>query len=281
MARGLQQFHGTTSGFAAHRLWPYPAATTEQLTHYRGKHVIQATTTHRKAAKLFRTARFLAVLLLGGNGAYALEPQPLGAIYDSVHDYLATRYQTEPDTEFSVGRIDSRLRLTKCEHPLQVDPHRGSRLLGNSTLAVSCEAKESWKIYVPVQIRSYREVLVARRALPRGSYLGESDLQLMRYEISRLHRGYFTQIGELQNMVTRRTLRRGQVLTPHSVSPPRLVRRGDAITILAKSGNLLIRVKGRALMDGQKGDSIKVRNTRSKREIQATVVAPGTVRVGL
>ncbi len=220
------------------------------------------------------------IFLLFGN-ADGMEYQSRDSIRAAVDGFLQHRYQGDRDIEVEIGHIDNRLQLAKCATPLDVIRPEGARLLGHSTVTVKCSSRPGWKIYVPVRIRRFRQVLVARHALPRGSYLQPRDVMLMRRDVATLHSGYFTRFSEIQEMVTKRNLRQGHLLTPGVVKPPRLVRRGEAITILAKSGNLAIRVKGHALMDGRKGDVIRVRNDRSRREFQAQVVAPGVVKVNI
>ncbi len=239
------------------------------------------TTGNRARTFLLRLMFATAALLAFTFPLQAVERQSTDSIWRAVEDYLQMQFQDEPDVSTEIGHIDSRLQLLQCPVPLEVAPPESSRQLGRTSLQVKCPSRPGWKIYVPVRIRKYEEVLVSRHALPRGTYLQPSDVNLERRDISRLHNGYFTDFEEIRQMVARRNLRQGALLTPALVTPPRLVKRGDIITIMAKTGNLSIRVKGKALMDGHKGDTIRVRNSRSKREIEATVVSSGLVKVNI
>lgn len=120
-----------------------------------------------------------------------------------------------------------------------------------------------------------------RQNLARGNVLQLSDLESRRINISRLTNGYFIDKNEVQGKILKRSLRRGDVLTNGMLDVRKLVKRGDIVTIMVSSNTLAIRVKGRALMDGRKGDMIRVKNQSSKREIQAIVVAIGIVKISM
>lgn len=80
-------------------------------------------------------------------------------------------------------------------------------------------------------------------------------------------------------MEAKRNIKAGQVLTPNVVKAQKLVLRGQHITIIAQSGSLYLRTKGKTLMDGQQGQTIKVANLNSKKLIYARVVSAGIVEI--
>lgn len=227
--------------------------------------------------------RFFAALTILScqTTASAIEYESPEVIHQAVQSWLKAQFAKQDNIEFRVGHIDSRHHMIKCTNSLEITRPEHAKQNGNSTIKVRCNAHNAWQVYVPVRIYEYVGVLVARHALPRGSYLQQSDVITSRKDISRLHNGYFTNVDDISDMVTKRSLRKGRILTPGIISPPKLVKKGESITILAQSGSLTIRVKGRALMDGKKGDRIRVKNVRSKRDLQATVISSGTVQVSM
>ena len=100
-------------------------------------------------------------------------------------------------------------------------------------------------------------------------------------DISVLNQGYYENIDQLSGMVLSRSILRGQYLHPGMLSKPRWVRRGQTITILAKTGQVAIRVKGKALMDGRQGELVRIKNTSTNKELRGIVVAEGVVKVTL
>jgi len=224
----------------------------------------------------------LALLVLAlPTETFAREYESVENIRSVVQQYMRNKLVADKDSDFEIGHIDQRLKLDRCDQPLKVSDSGNSRFIGHNSLAVRCTGHKMWKIYVPVTILRYTEVLVMKQNQPRGSLLQESDVELRRLDISRLSNGYFTDKKEVQGKILKRSLRRGDILTSGALDVKKLVRRGDIVTIMASSNTLAIRVKGQALMDGRKGDVIRVKNHSSKREIQAVVVATGKVKVSM
>jgi flagella basal body P-ring formation protein FlgA len=219
------------------------------------------------------------VLLIPAPVLSAGQWQTHDSIRQAVRQFILSTAPEEYKVQVQFGQMDERLRLNHCSRALEafMPPHR--RKLGPTTVGVRCRGGQPWKIFVPVQIRAYGKVLVANHSLPRRTVLRAQDVQTVERDLSRYNQGYYTEPAEVTGMVLKYALSQGSVLTPRSLEPKQLVSRGQRVTILAQHGGLTIRVEGEALMDGINGQTIRVRNTRSDREIQATVVAAQTVKV--
>ena len=133
--------------------------------------------------------------------------------------------------------------------------------------------------------QSYRVVLealapvaVAALDLSRGLTLTERDINFVEMDLARVRNPAFS-AEELVGKVLRRTVRLGDVLDRSFVEEPSLVRRGEVVTIIAKRGALQLNATGVARDEGKLGDTIRIRNSASQREILCEVVAPGTVTV--
>lgn len=179
------------------------------------------------------------------------------------------------------GRLDPRLRLRRCEHEPQAFLGPGSRMAGNATVGVRCPGPVSWTLYVPVRITVQGDVLVLSQPLPRGSLLQDSSLRLERHDVGSLPGGYLDDMSAARNMVLRRALPAGTVLTPQMVEPQRLVQRGQRVTLLAEGGTIAVRVEGEALAHGSQGERIRVRNLSSRRVVEGTVLSHGIVGVNM
>ncbi len=224
----------------------------------------------------------LALLLLGfSTEALARNFESIDNIRSSVQHYIKNNLIQDKNSDYEIGHLDQRLKLDRCDQPLEVFDAGGTRPVGHSSLGVRCRGSKMWKIHVPINIIRYTGVLVVKQNLPRGSILQASAVETRRLDISRLSNGYFTDKSEILGKLLKRSLRRGDILTNGMLDVRKLVKRGEIVTIMASSNTLAIRVKGEALMDGRKGDVIRVKNHSSKREIQAVVVATGMVKVNM
>lgn len=235
-------------------------------------------TMNNRATNYFAFVAFCSVLMLVTTASHGKAYQTSASISDAVKEFLSKDNSTQ---NFTIGRIDKRLRLTRCHQSLQTNFPHYAQHIGRTSVEVSCGDQKPWKILVSVYIKKYLNVLSLKNSLPSGSVIQASDIKLSRQEVSRIANGYFTSSSQVSNMVLRRHVKAGKILSPSMLKPRQLITRGDEILILAKSGNLSIRVKGKALMNGTLGQRIKVKNTHSRRVFQATVISNGLVKVNM
>lgn len=203
--------------------------------------------------------------------------QSHAGITDAIKHFVTQQQVPLTHTKVTVTSLNKQLQLSKCEKPIQVTQAAGAKLLGHTSLSVSCSAPQPWKIHVAAHIDGYVTALVARHPLTRGTLFKEENLKFTEKKYSQLRHGYYGSANLLKNMEAKRNIKAGQVLTPNLVKAQKLVLRGQHITIIAQSGSLSLRTKGKALMDGQQGQTIKVSNLNSKKLIYARVISAGIV----
>lgn len=212
----------------------------------------------------------------------AVELQSHASIRATARTFMLSqiRGSTHRKVAVQAGALDSRLRLPACPVSLQAFLPPGGRTIGNATVGVRCTAGKPWSLYVPVRVSVHDRVAVASRALARGQVISAADLTWREHDIARLPFGYIADPKGAIGKVLKRAVGAGKVLTPALLSAPLMVRRGQTVTLVAGGDALAVRMAGRALMDGSRGDLVRVRNTHSDHVVQGIVVAPGQVRVG-
>lgn len=183
------------------------------------------------------------------------------------------------DARIEIGRLDPRLRLRQCTAPLQASVLGGRARVGATSVAVRCEDGRPWTLYVTARVVVFGEVLVAARALRRGETLHAGDLRRERRDLSRLPYGYLSEAAEAEGKVLQRSYLAGQAVQPNHLEAPLLVKRGQQVTLHARTDSVEIRMAGEALSDGAQGERIRVRNHSSDRIVEGEVVAKGVVRV--
>lgn len=181
--------------------------------------------------------------------------------------------------QVTLTSLNNKLKLPQCRQPLQVSMAPGTKLLGHTSLAVKCTYPQKWKIHVAAHVDGLVNALTARHPISRGTVIQETDLEFVPKRYSQLNYGYYGTATQLTNMEARRNIKSGQVLTPGILKAQKLVLRGQHVTIVAQNAGLNLRVKGKAMMDGQQGQTIKVKNLSSKKLIYAQVVSMGIVKV--
>ena len=224
---------------------------------------------------------FIVILLtaVGQVSANSAILQNHAGITHAVQKFVKQQQVPLNNVKVTLTSLNKQLRLTNCGKALEVKMAPGSKILGNTSLSVSCSSPQIWKIHVAAHIDGEINALVARHPIPRGTIIKNSDLMFVLRRHSQLNRGYYDSASPLKNMEAKRNIKAGQVLTPNIVKAQKLVLRGQHITILIQKGGLNLRAKGKALMDGQQGQTIKVTNLSSKKLIYARVISEGIVKI--
>jgi len=196
-----------------------------------------------------------------------------------IRDHVASK--DKQSTEIVTGNLDSRLKLKKCNKALSAFLPKGSRVIGKTTVGVKCTGTKPWSLHVPVTISVYKKVLAATHTLQRGDILTESDLKLIKYDVSRLSYGYFEDIKIGVGMKVKRHIMVDKVLTPAMLKKPQVIKRGQKVSILAHSGRMQVRMIGKALNNGAIGDRIRVMNMKSRQKVEGVVTSSSEVEVDI
>jgi flagella basal body P-ring formation protein FlgA len=134
---------------------------------------------------------------------------------------------------------------------------------------------------VVVQGRLMKDVLVARSNLKRGQSLAEADVTTERHDVISLREPLEpSALGE-PGMELNESVSAGQSLLARSVRRRPVVQRGQLVDAVMFDGSLNITLKVEVLSDGLPGQTIRVRNPKTKREFYAKVQNDQTVLFSL
>jgi len=219
------------------------------------------------------SSAILAILLLFSMDAHADADK---AMEKSIHTFFASGIYSEgaraqlievaqwPDTDGAL-----RWRMPSfSKHP--------SRM---SLIAEKGEGKSRHRWYVPVRLRWWSEAVVAKSDLPARTLLTKSALTQKRINIAGHPGSWWKDSSELIGTRLMRPLKAGQVVYSPYVKRPKLLRRGDHVTMIANFGELKVEATGKVMRSAGKGERIQVQNLRSKKVLQAIVVDANTVHV--
>ncbi|MBV6827387.1 flagellar basal body P-ring formation chaperone FlgA [Pseudomonas sp. PD9R] len=203
-----------------------------------------------------------------------------GFLEFTVEDYLATS-QTEGRYEIQVNQLDPRLRMPLCDKELTATLESPAKPLGRVTVKVRCEGSSPWTVFVPAQVRLFRDVVTTTRPLRRAGIIESSDVTLRERDISLISQGYLTSLDQAIGQRLTRPMVTDQVITLVHIEQAEVIRKGDQVVITARSGTLSVRMPGEALANGGLSEQIRVKNLNSQRVIKAQVIAPGQVEVSM
>lgn len=137
----------------------------------------------------------------------------------------------------------------------------------------------TWQI--PVQARVWREVVVAGSPLRRGQLVRDADLTRERRDLLTT-RDALPEV-DLDNpaLELAENVSAGIPLTLRSLRMRPIIRRGKLAEAIVQNGALMMSVRVEVLEDGLPGQTVRVRNLKSKREFRGTVQNEETIYVAL
>jgi flagella basal body P-ring formation protein FlgA len=121
------------------------------------------------------------------------------------------------------------------------------------------------------------ETPVLARTVEKGETLSASDFTTAALSPATAHGATAPNAAAGREAIHR--LAAGNPVRANDVATPRVVRRGEAVTITLVSGPLRITAGGRALGDAAKGEAVRVVNLSTNRTLDAVAEMPGQVRV--
>jgi flagella basal body P-ring formation protein FlgA len=150
---------------------------------------------------------------------------------------------------------------------------------------VSCElwnGKErvgSWQLAVQASI--WRDIPVAHSALTRGQLLKDADVTLERRDVL-VQRDAFLNFSHAdETLQMAENIPAGLPVLNRSVRVRPIIQRGQLVEGIYQDGSLSISLKVEILEDGLPGQTVRVRNPRTKRELNGKVENEQTVLIAL
>lgn len=146
--------------------------------------------------------------------------------------------------------------------PVNVQRFRGDKLI------------ESHRITIDVAQRHL--AVVAAKAIGKGDTLSFEDLRISEVFLDRLEPNLLTKLDDAIGLHANASLREGSLVLKDQIRPTLLIQRNELVRVQAVVGGLVVQTYARALEDGGEGQTIQVRNERSRELITVRVIAPRT-----
>ncbi len=146
-------------------------------------------------------------------------------------------------------------------------------------VSILVDGYEQARVKLSADIQLFGDVVVTAKTLKRRKVISASDIDVRNQDITMLGPGYVDDPNLAVGKELTTTLRPGTVVYSRLLKNPILVKRGDVVSILAQTNSLKVSVPGRVQDAGAKGDTIRVKNLMSRREIYAKVINSNQVQV--
>ncbi len=225
-------------------------------------------------------------VVLGGAEAVVVNTELVGLARSELNSTASSYVRGRLGRAFEEVEITPRgakqdLRLPAGLVGLKVIPPSAERLAGMVLVPVEVSVDgEPYKV-VPVTlfIKLHQPVVVALSSLRRQDPITKRDVGLERRDVTRSEGKYFTKLEQVVGKKARSGIRAGEIVSPLAVEIAAVIKRRQKVTMIYRSGNVEVTVRGRALADGRPGEIIPVLNIASGAKLEARVLDAKTVEI--
>jgi len=139
-----------------------------------------------------------------------------------------------------------------------------------------CNDTPGWRYEYIVRARVTAMVAIAAAPVAANEALTDAQVTIERRDISNIA-DPISSPDEAVGQMSRRMLRPGDILRSGQLSSPVLVKRGDAVVMIARREGIEVSTAGEALDAGARGAVVRVRNAGSGQVVRMRVSGQGTV----
>lgn len=185
------------------------------------------------------------------------------------------------DCQVALGEPQQPIAVPSGTLDLQVSASRSDEPLGRRVFQIHLAVNGRFikTVDATADVAAIQEVVVPVRPIKMDELIEPDDVTTDRIVLFDLKQPYITNPADVIGKAAIRPLAAQSAIRITAVRRPFAVHKGDRVTIEARQGNLSIQTVGITKSHGEMGQTITVSNVDSGKELRATVVAPGVVRV--
>lgn len=152
----------------------------------------------------------------------------------------------------------------------------------SSSMVLRCrvlaDAEQAAEATFVVRASLWRDAWAARQPVPAGGVFDATMLDARRVDLLRERDVLPAAVGD-NTYIFARAVGAGRLLTWRDIARRPLVKKGDLVEVSAAAGLLVVTMKGLAMENGARGDTVTVRNPESRKDFAAMVIDENRVQV--
>jgi len=154
---------------------------------------------------------------------------------------------------------------------------RGGRV--SVSLRLPAGKESSRKAEFTGRVEKQTRVPVLKQEMESGQTIAAEDVGTKLLSSRRVNRSTVTAKAAVIGMEPTRPLRAEETLRDTDLRKPVLVEKGALVKMVVENGRLSLTAMGKAMENGAEGETIRLVNTDSNRNVEAVVIGHGRVRV--
>ena len=194
----------------------------------------------------------------------------------SLSALLATRYQAIGDLQLSWNRPLSAAAPAIADLAILTAPAELAPQLLVTVRAIDANGKTSDHTLI-LRAELWRDGWTLREPAAVATQLAASTLESRRYDALRERDA--VPADSAAELDFARSVPAGRLIVWRDVIRHPLVRRGQSVDVFATDGSLTVTLRGIALNDAARGETVRIRNPDSKKDFNAQVVADSRASV--
>lgn len=132
---------------------------------------------------------------------------------------------------------------------------------------------------IPVEVKAYKNVLVASEAINRESAITAMNTVMQRKEVSNVLSNVITNSYLKRDVVSKKMYREGEIIDKRFLAARPDVARNQEIVALFKSSGVTISITAISQSEGNIGDYVMLKSPKYQRVYRGKVIAPNRVLV--
>ena len=138
-------------------------------------------------------------------------------------------------------------------------------------VTIHLDGKPAGRLTLCAQVALIKHVVVATSPIRQGESILPSQLSIKKSPVTPSDTAFFTSTRQLTGRVAALPIRTGAIITPRATKAPLAVKRGDGVRITYRKNGLVVTATGIASKGGAVGDTISVKNIRSKTRLTCRI----------
>jgi len=132
-------------------------------------------------------------------------------------------------------------------------------------------------VQVPFKVFTKRKIFMMRHPGKQGDIIRKGDISAKEIHLTGRNSEYPATAEDIIGRVLKRDIAANTIITRQVLEDQIALQRGDLVNIVLEGRGLLVRTKGKAIDKGRIGDTVRVKNVTSGREVMGKVASGGTV----